>query len=50
MLLSGVTCFLLNDRFVQRRIAKNLLSKKIQGYYLEENGANQMDVVVVVLL
>jgi hypothetical protein len=50
MLLSSLTYFLFNDRFVQKRIAKNLLSRKKQGYCLEENGANQMDVVVAVVL
>jgi hypothetical protein len=50
MLLSSVTYFLFNDRFVQKKIAKNLLFRKRPGYYLEENGANRMDVAAVVLL
>jgi hypothetical protein len=50
MLLSSETYFLFNNRFVQKKIAKNLLSRKRPEYYLEENGANQMDVAVVFLL
>jgi hypothetical protein len=38
------------NRFVQKKIAKNPLSRKRPGYYLEENEANQMDVAVVFLL
>jgi hypothetical protein len=44
-----VTYFVFNDRFVQKRIAKNLLSRKRQEYCLEENGANQTDVAVGLL-
>jgi hypothetical protein len=47
MLISSVTYFLFNDRFVQKKIAKNLLFRKRPGYCLEENGANRMDVVVL---
>jgi hypothetical protein len=42
--------FILNDRFVRKKIVRNLLSKKKHGYWLEENGASQMEEAAVALL